>query len=417
MSKYIIETSSDLNGDVEISGSKNSALPILCASILCSGVSVFANIPDLSDISVMIEILQELGCSVVKNNGVCTVDSTGAKSNPVSFEVAGKIRASFLVAGPLLSRFGHVRLSLPGGCAIGSRPVDLHIKGLKALGADCRISDGYVDMKCNRLIGNHIYLDFPSVGATQNILMAATLAEGTTIIENCASEPEVCDLIAYLNACGAKIYGSGTDRITVIGTNELRGCKYSVISDRIEAGTYMIAAAAAGGNIRLKNTDSSHLSSVISKLKEVGVGVNEFGSELSVTSSGIMNPTDVKTLPFPGFPTDMQAQFAALLCNIGGTSVITETVFENRFMYIPELIRMNADIKLDGRTAIINGKSSLVGAKVKSTDLRAGAALVIAGLSANGRTVVEDDSDYIKRGYCDFVRKLKLLGANIEEVL
>ncbi len=417
VSKYIIKNKSMLNGNVDISGSKNSALPILCASVLCAGVSEFTNIPRLSDIEVMTDILKIIGCKIQWDENSYTVDSMDASDNEVPFEYAGKIRASFLISGPLLARFNKVRISLPGGCAIGSRPVDLHIKGLKALGADCEISDGYVTLTCTKLTGNHIYLDFPSVGATQNILMASTLAEGTTVIENCASEPEICDLISYLNKCGAKIYGSGTDKLTIIGVSSLRGCKYAVIPDRIEAGTYMIATAAAGGNVRLLNTDCSHLSSVISKLKEVGVQITEFGSELSISSDGIMNPTDIKTLPFPGFPTDMQAQFAALLCNVKGTSVITETVFENRFMYIPELVRMNADIKLDGRTAVISGKGGLIGARVKSTDLRAGAALVIAGLSAQGNTVVEDDENYIKRGYSELVNKFKKLGASIEEVL
>ncbi len=414
MSDFIIKSKCVLNGEVEISGSKNAALPIMAASILANGKSRFRNIPSLSDIGVMSDILMCLGASVEKGEEYI-IDTSSAKSVSLPSEVCTRIRASFLVAGPLLARFGRADVPLPGGCRIGSRPVDLHLKGFKAMGADFSVEDGYVKLRCQALTGTNIYLDFPSVGATQNIIMAAVLAKGTTVIENAASEPEITDLANYLIKCGASIEGAGTDTITIHGVDELCPCEYCVIPDRIEAGTFMIGAALTGGNITLKNVDCAHLSAISSKLGEVGATVTEFADEISITCPEIKKHTDIKTLPFPGFPTDMQAQFASLMCSADGTSVITETVFENRFMYIPELVRMNADIKLDGRCAIIKGGTPLIGAKVRATDLRAGAALVLAGLCAEGKTVVTD-SHYIKRGYSDFAKKLKLLGADVLEL-
>lgn len=414
MSEFIINNKCVLNGEIIISGSKNAALPIMAASILSGGKSYLLNVPKLSDIVVMSEILQNLGADVTLG-GCLEIDTSSLNNVCPPSELCTQIRASFLVAGPLLARFGKAEVPLPGGCRIGSRPVDLHLKGFKALGADYSIEDGYVKLKCKELKGANIYLDFPSVGATQNIIMASCLAKGTTVIENAASEPEISDLAAYLNKCGADIKGAGTDTVTIEGTDLLNPCTHSVIPDRIEAGTFMIGAHLTGGSIRLKNVNCSHLSAISSKLAETGARVCEFADEISVTADGIRKHTDVKTLPFPGFPTDMQAQFAALMCMSEGTSVITETVFENRFMYIPELVRMNADIKLDGRCAIIKGTSSLIGASVRATDLRAGAALVLAGLCADGKTIVKD-SHYIKRGYCDFADKLKKLGADVEEM-
>jgi len=413
VSEFIINNKCVLNGDVEISGSKNAALPIMAASILSGDTSYIKNIPSLSDINVMAEILLCLNADVKKGDEYI-IDTSNMSSLSPSAELCSKIRASFLVSGPLLARFGTARVPLPGGCQIGTRPVDLHLKGLKALGAKCTIEDGFVKLSAKHLIGTNIYLDFPSVGATQNIMMAATLAKGSTIIENSASEPEIADLAKYLINCGADIKGAGTDKIIINGVKSLKGCTHSVIPDRIEAGTFMIAAALTGGNVVLKNVDCAHLSSISSKLTEAGAKITEFSNELSIICPKQKKHTDIKTLPFPGFPTDMQAQFASLMCSASGTSVITETVFENRFMYIPELIRMNADIKLDGRCAIIKGGTPLIGAKVRATDLRAGAALVLAGLSAEGRTVVTD-SHYIKRGYCDFSKKLRKLGADVSE--
>ena len=413
MSDFIINNKCILNGDVEVSGSKNAALPVMAATILIQGKTCLKNIPSLSDIDAMSDILTCLGASVQKGREYI-IDTTGLVSVPLPGEICTGIRASFLVAGPLLARFGKADVPLPGGCRIGSRPVDLHLKGFKAMGADFSVEDGYVKLRCQSLTGTNIYLDFPSVGATQNIIMAAVLAKGTTVIENSASEPEVTDLANYLIKCGASIEGAGTDTITITGVAELHPCEYSVIPDRIEAGTFMIGAALTGGNVTLKGVNCAHLSAISSKLSEVGSVITEFADELSITCSGLKKHTDIKTLPFPGFPTDMQAQFAALMCTSDGTSVITETVFENRFMYIPELVRMNADIKLDGRCAIINGGTPLIGARVKATDLRAGAALVLAGLCAEGKTVVSD-SHYIKRGYSDFAKKLRLLGADVME--
>jgi UDP-N-acetylglucosamine 1-carboxyvinyltransferase len=412
VSDFIINNKCVLNGKITVSGSKNAALPILAASILSSGKSVLKNIPSLSDISIMCDILCSLGASVCKDNEMI-VDTKSINRFSASPELCTRIRASFLIAGPLLARFGRAEVPLPGGCRIGSRPVDLHLKGFKALGADYIIEDGYVKLSCKKLRGANIYLDFPSVGATQNIIMAACLADGTTVIENSASEPEIVDLADFLNKCGAKVLGAGTDTISIKGVNELHPCTHTIIPDRIEAGTFMVGAALTGGSIRLKNVNCAHLSAISSKLTEAGAKIEEFSDELSIICPKINKHTDVKTLPFPGFPTDMQPQFAALMCQSDGTSVITETVFENRFMYIPELVRMNADIKLDGRCAIIKGGAQLVGAKVRATDLRAGAALVLAGLCAEGKTIVTD-SHYIDRGYDSFAQKLQSLGADVE---
>ncbi len=413
MSEFIIKSKQRLNGTVTISGSKNAALPIMAASILTADKSRFKNIPPLSDISDMAQILESLGASLSLEDDEYIIDAASLSTRTPPADICHKIRASFLVAGPLLARFGRADVPLPGGCMIGSRPVDLHLKGFKALGADFNIEDGYVRLRSKKLKGSTIYLDFPSVGATQNIIMAATLAEGRTVIENSASEPEIADLIEYLNKCGARINGSGTDTISIDGVQSLHGCEHTVIPDRIEAGTFMLAAAVTGGNICLKNVNCSHLSAVSAKLSEAGAEICEFSDELSIVSPKNSRHIDIKTLPFPGFPTDMQAQFAPLMCLSAGTSLITETVFENRFMYIPELVRMNADIKLDGRCAIIKGGAPLIGAGVKATDLRAGAALVLAGLCAEGKTHISN-AHYIKRGYSNFDKKLKLLGADVE---
>jgi len=412
VSKLIVNPIEELNGVVNISGSKNAALPLLSASLLADGKTVINNLPDLSDISVMVEILEMLGCKICRQDERITVDPSLVSPRLLPIDLTGKIRASFLVAGPLLARFGKADVALPGGCTIGTRPVDLHLKGFKALGADYVINDGYVSLFANKLKGTRIYLDFPSVGATQNIMMASCFAEGTTIIENCASEPEIVNLSDFINKCGGKISGAGTDKITVDGVGFLKGTEFDVIPDRIEAGTYMIATAVCGGNVTISGVDSSHLTSVTSKLTEIGISVTENKDTLIINAKGNKKSTDIKTMPFPGFPTDMQSQFASLLCNIEGTSVITETIFENRFMYVPELVRMNADIKVDGRTAVICGKGKLVGAEVTATDLRAGAALLIAGLSAKGKSVI-NKAEYLNRGYNNICEKFAGLGANM----
>lgn len=415
MSKIIINPCGSLNGEVTVSGSKNSALPILAASILTDGKNVFRNIPELSDIDHMCEILSELNLKITKNtiDSVIEVESENVMPNCVPYELTGRLRASFLIAGPLLARFGIAKVALPGGCNIGTRPVDLHLKGFAALGAEYSIEDGYVNVKCRKLVGNRICLDFPSVGATQNIMMAATMAIGQTTIENCASEPEVVDLAEYLNSCGAIISGAGTDTIVINGVSKLKNTEYNIISDRIEAGTFMIAAVATGGSIKLNNVNCNHLSAISAKLGEIGIAVECLDNTIVVNANSKKLATDIKTMPFPGFPTDMQSQIAAMLCCADGTSVITETIFENRFMYVPELIRMNADIKVDGRTAVICGTDKLIGAEVNATDLRAGAALVIAGLCAHGTTTI-NNAEFIKRGYSDLEKKLRVLGAQIE---
>ncbi|MBR2405169.1 MAG: UDP-N-acetylglucosamine 1-carboxyvinyltransferase [Clostridia bacterium] len=412
MSKFIVNSSRPLRGTVKVSGSKNSALPILSACLLSGGISVIKNVPDLSDVSIMCSILSHLGCKISRDGDVITVDSSNASSVALPYELTGKIRASFIAAGALLARFKFAEIALPGGCTIGTRPVDLHLKGFSALGSEHHIKDGFVYITCPHLKGTKICLDFPSVGATQNIMLASVLASGTTIIENCASEPEIADLADFLCKCGADISGAGTDKITINGVKSLTGCEHTIIPDRIEAGTFMVAAGATGGDIRLENVISSHLTSVTSKLCEIGINCCEFADEILVRCDGERKAATVKTMPFPGFPTDMQSQIAAMLCCIEGTSLITETIFENRFMYVPELIRMNADIKVDGRTAVIKGNSSLIAAQVNATDLRASAALIIAGMAAKGKTTI-NNADYLKRGYEHLDTKLKSLGADV----
>ncbi len=412
MSKFIVNSRGALEGTVYVSGSKNSALPILSATLLSSGICKLKNVPDISDIDIMCEILSVLGCKISRSSNCVTVDSTSAHPNKLPYELTGKIRASFIVAGAMISRFKNAQIALPGGCTIGTRPVDLHLKGFNALGCEHEIKDGYVHLRAKELKGTRIYLDFPSVGATQNIILASVLAKGVTIIENCASEPEIEDLCNFLNSCGASIKGAGTDTVEIHGTEKLNGTSHTIIPDRIEAGTLMVAAAATKGRIKLKNVVGSHLSSVTSKLTEIGANCTEFADEIDFSSFAIKKSASVKTLPFPGFPTDMQSQIAAMLSCVDGTSVITETVFENRFMYVPELIRMNADIKVDGRVAVIKGKHSLIGAEVNATDLRAAASLVIAGLCADGKTVI-NNAEYLKRGYESLDSKLRALGADV----
>jgi UDP-N-acetylglucosamine 1-carboxyvinyltransferase len=391
-------------------------LPILVASLLSEGKVILEDIPRLSDVENITELLMSLGAKVVKNtDGTIEIDSTEISSCEAPYELIKKMRASFLVIGPLLARMGRAKVALPGGCAIGARPVDLHLKGLTALGANIELGHGYVEATATQLKGNRIYLDFPSVGATQDIMMAACLAQGQTIIENAAEEPEIVDLANFLNSMGAKVRGAGTDTIKIQGVKSLGGTRHSIIPDRIEAGTYMIAAAITNGDVTISNVLPNHLKPMIAKLKECGVEVTENEDSLRVNATNGLKSVDVKTMPYPGFPTDMQAQFMALLTVANGTSVVIESVFENRFMHVCELNRMGANIKIEGHSAVVQGASNLEGAQVKATDLRAGAALILAGLVAEGVTEISDIY-HIDRGYVDIESKLRNLGANIERV-
>lgn len=414
MEKLIVQGGRKLSGTVRISGAKNAVLPVIAASLLASTPSVIEEVPDLDDVRTIAEVLQYLGLTTRwEEPGSLYVDSTGIKSCEASYELVRKMRASFLVMGPLLSRFQEARISLPGGCAIGSRPIDLHLKGFEALGAEIILGHGFIEAQAPKgLSGARIYLDFPSVGATENIMMAATLAKGQTILENAAQEPEIVDLANYLNAMGARVRGAGTSVIKVEGVRELKGTHYAVIPDRIEAGTYMIAAAATGGDVVVQNVLFEHLKPLVAKLKEAGVQIEEDVDQVRVHAQGPLRVVDIKTLPYPGFPTDMQAQFMALMTMAHGSGIVTETVFENRFMHVDELKRMGASIKIDGRVAMVDGVPYLTGCPVTATDLRAGAALVIAGLVAQGTTEI-GAVYHIDRGYDRLVDKLRGLGAEI----
>lgn len=416
MEKFVVKgLEGGLQGEVKISGSKNAALPILAACLLTEEVCEIHNVPPLSDVLHMIELLQDLGAEVefLKEQEVIRVCAGKIESVESEYETARKMRASFLVAGALLGRCGHARLSLPGGCQIGSRPVDLHLKGFQALGAKSRQEYGFVELTAKALKGSSIYLDFPSVGATENIMLAAVLAKGRTVIENVAEEPEICDLADFLRKMGAEIEGDGTDTITIMGQKELHGAVHEVIPDRIEAGTFMTAAAITGGNVLLQNIREEHLKPVIAKLTECNVKTEILPEGLRVSRRGKLHPIQLKTMPFPGFPTDMQAPFMSLMAIAKGTSVITETIFENRFIHAGELQRMGADIKIDSRSAVIEGVETLMGTKVKATDLRAGAALILSALAAKGETEISDIY-HIERGYYKIDEKLRALGAEIE---
>jgi UDP-N-acetylglucosamine 1-carboxyvinyltransferase len=413
LEKLFIQGGRRLSGTVKISGAKNAVLPVIAASLLASTPSVIEEIPDLDDVKTITEVLQYLGLNTRREPGSLFIDSTGVKSCEASYELVRKMRASFLVMGPLLSRFQEARISQPGGCAIGTRPIDLHLKGFEALGAEIIQGHGFIEARAPKgLQGAKIYLDFPSVGATENIMMAASLANGRTIIENAAQEPEIVDLANYLNAMGANVRGAGTNAIRIEGVKELVGTTYAVIPDRIEAGTYMVAAAITGGDILLKNVLYEHLKPLVAKLKEAGVAIEQDVDQMRVTASGGLRAVDIKTLPYPGFPTDMQAQFMALMSVTDGSSIISETVFENRFMHVDELKRMGASIRVDGRIAMLDGVKKLTGCPVNATDLRAGAALVLAGLAAEGQTEI-GSVYHIDRGYDRLVDKLQALGADI----
>ncbi|MDN4524823.1 UDP-N-acetylglucosamine 1-carboxyvinyltransferase [Fictibacillus fluitans] len=417
MEKIIVRGGRRLEGSVKVEGAKNAVLPVIAASILASkGTSTIKDVPTLADVYTINEVLRYLNIEVKFENGQIKVDASGSLKTEAPFEYVRKMRASFLVMGPLLARVGIARIALPGGCAIGSRPIDQHLKGFEAMGANVKIGNGFIEASIDgRLQGAKIYLDFPSVGATENIIMAAALAEGTTIIENVAKEPEIVCLANYINSMGGKVVGAGTGTIRIEGVEELNGAEHAVVPDRIEAGTYMVAAAITGGNVLVEGAISEHLRPLIAKMEEMGIDIKEEDNGLRVIGPKELKPVDIKTMPHPGFPTDMQSQMMSLLLRANGTSVITETVFENRFMHVEEFRRMNGDIKIEGRSAVINGPVSLQGAEVAATDLRAGAALVLAGLVAEGYTRVTE-LKHIDRGYVRFTEKLRDLGADIERV-
>lgn len=414
MSKIIVRGGRQVTGKVKVNGAKNAVLPIIAASLLAAeGESVIQEAPPLHDVFTIIQVLNKLGVSIEYNSETIKVNASNIAACEASHDLIRKMRASFLVMGPLLARMGRAYISLPGGCAIGTRPIDQHLKGFEAMGAVIELGHGCIEAKVDgRLKGAKIYLDFASVGATENIMMAATLAEGTTIIENAAMEPEIVDLANYLNAMGANVRGAGTAVIRIEGVEQLRGVTHTVIPDRIEAGTYMIAAAITQGDVYIEGAIGNHLRPVISKLQEMGVTVNEDENGIRVYSNGPLRAADIKTLPYPGFPTDMQSQMMSLLLVVEGTSIITETIFENRFMHVEEFKKMNGKIKVDGRTAVINGGTQLRGAKVCATDLRAGAALILAGLVADGETEISEIY-HIDRGYVNIADRLRELGADI----
>lgn len=418
MEKMIVQGGTRLSGTVKVEGAKNAVLPILAASILAEqGITTLTNVPNLSDVHTMLHVLTSLKVTSTFDEAENTIslNATGDVQTTAAFEYVSKMRASIVVMGPLLARFGHARVAMPGGCAIGTRPIDLHLKGFEAMGATITQTDGYVEARAETLKGARIYLDFPSVGATQNIMMAATLAKGTTYLENVAREPEIVDLANVLNKMGAKIVGAGTETIRIEGVDHLEGTLHSIIPDRIEAGTFMVAAAVTKGNVLIEDAIAEHNQPLIAKLSEMGVQFIEEKQGIRVIGPEKLLPTDVKTLPHPGFPTDMQAQMTVAQLLSSGISTMTETVFENRFNHLEELRRMNAEFRIEGRTAIMTQTSTLQGAQVKATDLRAAAALIIAGLVAEGYTRVTE-LKYLDRGYFQFHQKLRQLGAVIERI-
>lgn len=419
MDKIVIKGGNKLTGEVKVEGAKNAVLPILTASLLASDKpSKLVNVPALSDVETINNVLTTLNADVTykKDENAVVVDATKTLNEEAPYEYVSKMRASILVMGPLLARLGHAIVALPGGCAIGSRPIEQHIKGFEALGAEIHLENGniYANAK-DGLKGTSIHLDFPSVGATQNIIMAASLAKGKTLIENAAKEPEIVDLANYINEMGGRITGAGTDTITINGVESLHGVEHAIIPDRIEAGTLLIAGAITRGDIFVRGAIKEHMASLVYKLEEMGVELDYQEDGIRVRAEGDLQPVDIKTLPHPGFPTDMQSQMMALLLTANGHKVVTETVFENRFMHVAEFKRMNANINVEGRSAKLEGKSQLQGAQVKATDLRAAAALILVGLVADGKTSVTE-LNHLDRGYVDLHGKLKQLGADIERI-
>ena len=418
LEKYVIHGGKPLNGEVEVSGAKNAAVAIIPATLMVNGVCRLENIPQISDADMLMTILEHLGAKVrVVNPSTVDIDCTDVRYTDAPYDLMRKIRASYYLIGAMLGRFGAAKTTMPGGCNFGVRPIDQHIKGMTALGADVEVTGGFVYARAadGKLHGTKIYLDKVSVGATMNIILAASMARGRTIIENAAKEPHIVDLANFLNSMGADVRGAGTDSVKINGTDSLHGGTYTIIPDQIEAGTYMVACAATGGEVRIKNVIPRHLESISAKLREMGVTVIADEDSVTVRSSGSLRRVNIKTMPYPGFPTDMQPQFAAALCRANGQSVITEGIYDNRFKYMTELRKMGANVSVEGRGAVIEGVDKLSGAPVAACDLRAGAAMVIAGLSAEGVTEVED-IHYIERGYENFVGKLRALGADIELV-
>ena len=418
MARLIVEKSGPLKGTVRINGAKNSVLKLMAASILAEAPCYIESVPDLLDVEVMNNLLESLGMKVDYNKedeSLVTYPATELKCE-APYEIIQKMRASFLVMGPLLAKKGVAKVSMPGGCAIGARPIDLHLKGFQALGAEVTLGHGYIEARAdNGLVGNEIYLDFPSVGATENIMMAATMAKGQTMIQNAAKEPEIIDLANFLNEMGANVKGAGTDTIRINGVKTLKGTRHQTIPDRIITATYMIAAAMTKGDVTIENVVSSHVKPITAKLREMGVVVEDEDDAIRVIGTNDLKAVDITTLPYPGFPTDAQAQFMALLSIAEGTSVINETVFENRFGHVAEINRMGANVKIEGHSAVIQGVPKLQGAQVRATDLRAGAALVLAGLISDGKTEI-DDIYHIDRGYPQIERDLISLGAKIKRV-
>lgn len=418
MEEIIVRGGNQLNGTVRIEGAKNAVLPILAASLLAEeGITTLDNVPILSDVFTMNQVIRHLNVDVDfdEQKNQVTIDASRQLEIEAPYEYVSQMRASIVVMGPLLARNGHAKVAMPGGCAIGKRPIDLHLKGFQALGAKIIQKNGYIEAIADELIGNTIYLDFPSVGATQNIMMAAVKAKGTTIIENVAREPEIVDLANILNKMGAQVYGASTETMRIEGVDHLHAVNHSIVQDRIEAGTFMVAAAMTQGNVLIADAISEHNRPLISKLIEMGAEIIEEEGGVRVIGPKHILPTDVKTMPHPGFPTDMQAQMTAIQLVAEGTSVVTETVFENRFQHLEEMRRMNAHVKIDGNVAIMDGNHELQGAEVYATDLRAAAALVLAGLKANGITRVRN-LNYLDRGYYNFHIKLQQLGADVERV-
>ncbi|RJQ33151.1 MAG: UDP-N-acetylglucosamine 1-carboxyvinyltransferase [Actinobacteria bacterium] len=410
--KYIIEGGKQLKGEVTLSGAKNSALKLMAASILTKQEVILENVPKIGDVFTMIEVLKSLGVRADFDNGTLVLKADNLTSYEAPFDLVSKMRASIIVLGPLLARLAKSRVALPGGCKIGLRKIDIHIRGLEELGAKIEVSHGFISAQVKRLTGKKIELDFPSVGATENLLMAAVLAKGTTIIENAAREPEIADLANFLSNCGADITGIGTDTIKIEGVKQLKGCRYRVIQDRIEAGTYLAAAACTKGDILIKSADASLLTMVIHYLKEAGLDITANAKGIRARSNGCLRAIDLVTLPYPGFPTDLQGPLVASLAVAKGSSIVTENVFENRFILASELNKMGASVSTQNHHAVIKGVPNLIGTKVKAPDLRGGAALIIAGLLAKGETVVED-AFHVERGYEDISSKLQSLGADI----
>ena len=412
MSKFIIQGGKKLEGEINISGSKNAALPIIAATVLNSGTTTLYNVPDIQDVNTMFEILKKIGATIKRKNNKIIINTNKVHTYEIPDDLMRQMRSSVILAGALIGKYHKAKFSCPGGCDIGSRPIDLHLKGFEKLGVD--IKEEYGEIYCNteKIVGTQIHLDLPSVGATENIILASCLGEGTTVITNAAREPEIDDMIKYLNKMGAKINGAGTDKIEIIGVKRLSEVSYNIMPDRIEAGTYLVAGAITSGNIKLLNINSQHIEPILNKLDEANCRLNINKSEIEIIAPKRVKSVDIKTMPYPGFPTDMQSIFGALLIMAKGTSVITENIFESRYKYAQELIRMGAKINVEGRTAIIKGTKRIQGANVVATDLRGGASLVVAGLYAKGITQV-DNVHYILRGYEKMDEKLKKLGAKI----